>query len=216
MISQRHHLIYLKPGADFFLVSVHEDKKIMEKQVSIWVERGLPCIYAKQLPHERLTNLGLSLWYANKKHRVNLRIEPSAIQKQEPPPQLSDLHDFFLRYYGVDDLRRIIEVHQISDIAIYGSFLFQYLSGYNFVTKSSDLDVLINYHGYSLAHLRGFMEALAQKFKRSIDGEIRFQGIGDISIKELLNISTPKILCKSKDNVSLLLKKELYEYYPLL
>lgn len=216
MIPQRHHLIYLKPRADFFLVSLHEDKKIIEEQVAAWLAKGFPCIYAKQMPDEKSVNLGLPLWYAHKKHRVGLRVLPSEIYSQKPPPQLIEMQDFFLRCYGIDDLDRMIEVHQIDNISVYGSFLSQYLSGYDFVTKSSDLDLLINYHEYSLAHLQALINTLTQKFKRIIDGEVRFQGLGDISLKELLNLSTKKILCKSQDHVLLLSRAELYEHYPLL
>ncbi|KTD09023.1 nucleotidyltransferase [Legionella gratiana] len=216
MTPQRHHLIYLKPDADFSLVACHGDKKIIEEQVSSWLTRGFPCIYAKQLPDAETVNLGLSLWYASKKHRVGLRVVPSVIQKQEPLPQLIEMQDFFLRYYGLDDLSRFIEFYEMSDVAVYGSFLFQYLSGYDFVTESSDLDLLLNYDEYSLAHLQGFIDTLTQQFKRTIDGEVRFQTLGDISIKELLNTSTKKLLCKSKNNVILLSRTELYEHYPLL
>lgn len=216
MMLQRHHLIYLDPCADFFLVSYHEDKQLIKEQVSVWLAKGLPCIYAKQVPDDEFLNLGLPLWYANKKHRVALRVASSAVQKQNPPPQLLEMQDFFLRYYGIDDLNRAIGLHGISDVAVYGSFLSQYLSGYDFVTKSSDLDLLINYHEYSLNHLQDLVDTLTQQFKRIIDGEIRFPGLGDIPIKELLNTSTKKVLCKSKDNVSLLSRTELYEHYPLL
>ncbi|WP_174714464.1 malonate decarboxylase holo-[acyl-carrier-protein] synthase [Legionella sainthelensi] len=216
MILQRHHLIYLEPGTDFFLVSCHEKKGLIKEQVSNWLALGLPCIYAKQLPDDEFINLGLPLWYANKRHRVGLRVIPSAVQKTNSPPQLLEMQDFFLRYYGIEDLNRVIGSHRISDVAVYGSFLSQYLSGYDFVTESSDLDLLINYHEFSLNHLQDFVDDLTQKFKRIIDGEIRFQGLGDISIKELLNTTTKKVLCKTKDKVILLSRTELYEHYSLL
>lgn len=216
MMLQRHHLIYLDPGTDFFLVSCHEEKQLIKEQVSAWLAKGLPCIYAKQLSDNEFINLGLSLWYANKKHRVGLRVSPSAVQRKNPPPQLLEMQDFFLRYYGIEDLNRVIGLYGVSDVAVYGSFLFQYLSGYDFVTGNSDLDLLINYHEYSLNHLQELVDALTQKFKRIIDGEIRFQGLGDISIKELLNTSTKNVLCKTKNKVILLSRTELYEHYSLL
>ncbi|QEY52377.1 malonate decarboxylase holo-[acyl-carrier-protein] synthase [Legionella longbeachae] len=213
---QRHHLIYLQPGTEFFLVSSHEENRLIKEHASAWFAKGLPCIYAKQLPNDKFINLGLSLWYANKKHRVGVRVNPSAVQKNNPPPQLLAMQDFFFRYYAIDNLNSVIELYGITDVAVYGSFLSQYLSGYDFVTENSDLDLLINYHEYSLNHLQDFVDALTQKFKRVIDGEIRFQGLGDISIKELLNTSTKKLLCKSKDKVVLLSRTELYEHYFLL
>lgn len=118
--------------------------------------------------------------------------------------------------YGINGLNRIIELYPISDIAVYGSFLFHYLSGYSFVDHDSDLDLLINYCGHSLADLYESVSVLTKKFNRTIDGEVRFPDFGDIPIKELLDLSAKKLLCKSKDKVTLLSRTELYEYYPLL
>ncbi len=215
-MSQRHHLIYLQPDADFTVVSFHEDKKRTEEEVTLWLAKGLPCIYAKQSVDQETMNLGVTLLSANKKHRVGLRVAPSWVQKQKPPPQLIEMQDFFARDYGINELNSILELYSISDVAVYGSFLFHYLSGYSFVNSASDLDLLIKYQKYSLADLQGSISALTKKFKRTIDGEIRFPGFGDIPIKELLDLSAKKLLCKSKDRVTLLSRTELYEYYPLL
>ncbi|MGL5741443.1 MAG: phosphoribosyl-dephospho-CoA transferase MdcG domain-containing protein [Legionella sp.] len=104
----------------------------------------------------------------------------------------------------------------ISDIAVYGSFLFHYLSGDSFVNETSDLDLLIHYQGYSLKDLGQLVSAFTKQFNRTIDGEVRFHLFGYIPIKELLNCSARKLLCKSKDCVALLSRTELYEHYPLL
>ncbi|WP_454781970.1 malonate decarboxylase holo-[acyl-carrier-protein] synthase [Legionella sp. WA2022007384] len=216
MSPQRHHLIYLHPNADFAIASSHEEKQMIEEEVRIWLAKGFPCIYAKQIAPQETISLGLTLLLANKKHRVGLRVAPSLVQKQKPLPQLNEMYDFFFRHYGVKALNRILEMYLISDIAVYGSFLFHYLSGHSFVSPDSDLDVLLNYQGYSLVTLCEFVEALTKKLNRQIDGEVRFPGFGDIPLKELLNVSAKKLLCKSQDRVTLLSRIELYEHYPLL
>lgn len=216
MTLQRHHLIYLQPDADFAVASIHEDKKMIEEQVSLWLEKGFPCIYAKQLVHQETINLGLTLLYAKKKHRVGLQVAPSFVQKQKPLPQLLEMRDFFSFYYGIKKVDTLIKLLPISDIAVYGSFLFHYVSGYSFVVRASDLDLLILYQDYSLVDLRESIAALSKKFNRIIDGEVRFPYLGDIPIKELLHLSAKKLLCKSKDKVTLLSRAELYEHYPLL
>lgn len=216
MSPQRHHLIYLQPHADFAVASVHENKTMIEEQVTLWLAKGLPCIYAKQLASRETISLGLTLLFANKKHRVGLRVAPSLVQKQKSLPQLIEMHDFFSRYYGIKELNCILELYSISDIAVYGSFLFHYLSGNSFVDSDSDLDLLFNYQGFSLVGLGELVGALTKKFNRTIDGEVRFPGFGDIPIKELLNLSAKKLLCKSQDKVTLLSRIELYEHYPLL
>ena len=216
MSPQRHHLIYLHPNADFAIVSFHEEKQMIAEQVRLWLAKGLPCIYAKQLVPQETISLGLTLLLANKKYRVALRVAPSLVQKQKPLPQLIEMHDFFSRYYGIKALNRVLELNLISDIAVYGSFLFHYLSGDSFVAPDSDLDLLFKYQGYSLIDLRELVGTLTKKFNRTIDGEVRFPGFGDIPIKELLSLSAKKLLCKRHDMVTLLSRIELYEHYPLL
>ncbi|KTD74263.1 phosphoribosyl-dephospho-CoA transferase MdcG domain-containing protein [Legionella tucsonensis] len=215
MTLQRHHLIYLQPDADFAVASIHEDKKMIEEQVYLWLEKDLPCIYAKQLAQETIT-LGLTLLHAKKKHRIGLQVAPSFVQKQKPLPQLLEMRDFFSSCYGIKKVDTLIKLLPISDIAVYGSFLFHYVSGYSFVDRASDLDLLILYQDYSLVDLRESIAALSKKFNRIIDGEVRFPYLGDIPIKELLHLSAKKLLCKSKDKVTLLSRAELYEHYPLL
>ncbi|CAM3057862.1 nucleotidyltransferase [Legionella steigerwaltii] len=226
MNPQRHHLIYLQPQADFVITSCHDDLEMIAQEAALWLARGLPFIYAKQFARnstaeadcvERdLINLGVTLLHGNKKHRVGVQVAPSFVQKQQPPPQLIAMQDFFSSYYKIKDLKRITDTCSISDIAVYGSFLFHYLSGSAFVNDTSDLDLLINYQGYSWTDLHETISALTKKFNRTIDGEVRFPNFGDIPIKELLDLSAKKLLCKSKDKVTLLSRTELYEHYPLL
>ncbi|KTD71041.1 nucleotidyltransferase [Legionella steelei] len=221
MNSQRHHLIYLKPYADFVITSCHEDQKMIAGEVALWLTRGLPCIYAKQVcsatSFERgLINLGVTLFHENKKHRVGMQVAPSFVQKQQPLPQLLEMQNFFSSYYGIEDLTSITATYPISDIAVYGSFLFQYLSGAPFVNDASDLDLLIHYQEYAWTDLHETISALTKKFNRTIDGEVRFHNFGDIPIKELLDLSAKKLLCKRKDSITLLSRAELYEHYPLL
>ncbi|WP_454784350.1 phosphoribosyl-dephospho-CoA transferase MdcG domain-containing protein [Legionella sp. WA2024007413] len=216
MNPKRHHLIYLQPNADFTIASFHEEKQMIEEQVRLWLVKGLPCIYTRQLVPQETVSLGVTLLLANKKHRVGLRVNPSFVRQQSPLPQLIKMDNFFCRYYGITELYRILELYLISDIAVYGSFLFQYLTEDSFVSPDSDLDILLNYQGYSLVALRELIDALTHKFNRVIDGEVRFPGFGDIPIRELLNLSAKKMLCKSLHRVRLLSRIELYEYYPML
>jgi phosphoribosyl-dephospho-CoA transferase len=217
MTAERHHLIYLNPQAELSIASMHANKKVIEQQVKAWLVKGLPCIYTKQLTPSvpAHVHLGLPLLYDNKKHRVSLRVMLSAVQKHQQLPQLMEMQDFFAHYYRIE-LSNIVLLESISDLAVYGSFLFHYLSGQNYVNEVSDLDLLFNYQGYSLAFLDELTQVLTKEFKRTIDGEIRFPLFGDIPLKELLNLSAKKLLCKRKDHVTLVPRTELYEHYPLL
>lgn len=217
MIAERHHLIYLNRQAEFSIASMHADKKAIEQQIKAWLAKGLPCIYARQLTQSlpAHVNLGLPLLYDNIKHRVSLRVMPSSVQKQQLLPQLMEMPNFFAHNFRIE-LAKIAVLEHISDIAVYGSFLFHYLSGQNYVNEVSDLDLLFNYQGYSLAFLDELIKVLTKEFKRTIDGEVRFPLLGDVPLKELLDLSAKKLLCKRRDNVVLVSRTDLYEHYPLL
>lgn len=216
MNAQRHDLIYLERHVPFSISSLHADKPVIEHQVGAWLAQGLPCIYAKQVGDEDTVNLGLPLFFAEKKHRVALCVKPSAVVKQQPLPRLIAMQDYFRDYYGVNDIKALLNRISAADIAVYGSFLVHYLSGQPCVNEASDLDLLINYQGWSLATLHELVSALGQKLQRTIDGEIRFLQVGDIAIKELLNLSAATLLCKNRERVALISRMELYAHYPLL
>ncbi|EHL32245.1 malonate decarboxylase holo-[acyl-carrier-protein] synthase [Legionella drancourtii] len=216
MSAQRHDLIYLEHQVPFSISTLHADKHMIEQQVVAWLAQGLPCIYAKQARDDATLNLGLPLFFAEKKHRVGLRVKPSAVVKQQSLPQLIEMQDYFRRCHGLSDILATLNSISGSDIAVYGSFLFHYLSGQPSVNQASDLDLLINYQGWSLATLHELISVLSRKLQRTIDGEIRFQQVGDIPIKELLNLSATEFLCKNHDGVALIPRMKLYEHYPLL
>lgn len=216
MTAKRHDLMYLDSQAPFTISTLHADQELIQQQVKVWLGQGLPCIYAKQNGDDDRVNLGLPLFFAGKKHRIGLSVIKSAILRQKPLPQLIEMDDFLQCYYGLDDLRVFVSILPGSVIAVYGSFLFHYLSGQSGINDMSDFDVLIHYHEWSLSTLAAFVNALSSKLQRCIDGEIRFKNVGDIPLKELLDLSANRLLCKNSDGVALISRTELYERYPLL
>lgn len=216
MSPQRHHLIYLKPHADLFIASIHPDKYTIEHEVVAWIAKGLPCIYARQSANKERVNLGIPLLMGHTRYRIALQVSPAAVRELKPLPQLAVMRHFFQHYHGIEELDVLLASHQVSHIAVYGSFLFHYLSGQSYVNDTSDLDLLITYQDYSLAQLHDLRGQLTQKFKRSIDGEVRFQRFGDVPINELLDTSAKKLLCKGKEQSVLLSRAELNEHYPML
>lgn len=211
MILRRHDLMFIDSQACFTIQSIHYDNDAIQKHVTEWLKKGFPCIYARQFSDEVL-NLGLPLLFDDKKHRVNLSVDKAAVLRQMPLPKLFEMYAFFHDCYGIKELMELPD-----NIAVYGSFLSHYLSGQEFVNETSDLDLLIDYSpDYSLDALHELIYLLNTKFNRVIDGEIRFNNLGDISIKELLNLSAKTLLCKTRNKVELLSRAELYARYPLL
>lgn len=210
MIPQRHDLVFIAPSTRFSIHSLHHDSNTIQKEVVAWLKKGFPCIYTRQSSDDAIS-LGVSLFFNNKKYRVGLSVDKSAVLRRRPLPTLVEMQEFFFHYYGIEGLDTLS-----TGVAVYGSFLFQYLSKDLFVNKASDLDVLIPYSNFSLMILDKLISNLSKKFNRTIDGEIRFATLGDISINELLNVSAETILCKTRNNVEMISRAKLHEIYPLL
>ncbi|CEG55616.1 malonate decarboxylase holo-[acyl-carrier-protein] synthase [Legionella fallonii] len=219
MMEQRHQLVFPERHAQFTIHSRHENKDELMHHIRDWFNQGLPCIYARQLDDEgSQVNLGLPVLLANKKYRVGLLLSKHLVHRAEELPKLADMTVFFAKKLGqqAETLFSPQELVDFKSIFVFGSFLFESLTGQCFVTEHSDLDVLIDYDGYSLVVLRQLLNQLKTKFKRTIDGEIRFHGVGDVAINELLYASSPQLLFKDSRNAGLISRHELYAQYPHL
>lgn len=216
-MTTRHQLIYLHEKADFSIQTCFKQNDFIHEAVRSWIACGFPCIYARQNADRKdSVNLGLTLLFENRKQRIGIEVKKTAILKQTALPQLLEMQAFFLRYYGVADISFLSKQYPRVTISVYGSFLLHYLTGLPFVDEYSDLDLLIDYPQCSLRELEELVYKLNEKFGRVIDGEIRFKDLGDVGIKELINGSTVKVLCKSHDEVALIERAALYEQYPRL
>lgn len=224
MILQRHQLVFIEESANFSIQSCHQDLKLAASLVTSWLKRGLPLVYVRQESLKNTIRLGLPLLWEKQKYHIALQVDKSHIREYQNLPQLTQLQDFFLQSYGIENLHLMLEplanrypeFSEFNGLFIYGSFLFHYLSGEPFVNNDSDLDILIHYPQCSINALEELLSILTKKFRRDIDGEVRFDGLGDIAIKELLDTSALKLLCKKQDSVLLITRRELYEHQPTL
>lgn len=173
--------------------------------VSDWLQRGLPCIFARQQSqHPAQVRVGLPLKMGTTLLRVGMEINAEDIARESPLPQLNQV----IALPEHPPLGKSIHV--------YGSFLWQYLAKELHVRADSDLDVLIYYQDQSLMHLCQQIDYLTQKTKRTIDGELRFNGVGDIGIGELINPHHRTLLVKTTTSIHLLAREALYEHHPTL
>lgn len=118
----------------------------------------------------------------------------------------------FSDYFSTD----LNQIPFVDHIQIYGSYLLQYICQLPYVSNKSDLDILIHYPGVSLNALSNLLCCLEEVLKLKIDGEVRFEQLGDISINELLNESTFSCIVKNTHQVNLFKRQEIYECYPQL
>ena len=99
---------------------------------------------------------------------------------------------------------------------VYGSFAWEYITQDPYITPDSDLDLFFVYEQYSLSHLSKTIQAIEEKKKRRIDGEIRFEPWGDCSILELLYTDAVQLLFKQEQGMHLITRQDLYDRFPTL
>ncbi|MBL7480864.1 malonate decarboxylase holo-[acyl-carrier-protein] synthase [Legionella bononiensis] len=218
-MNQRHQLIYVTPNASFKINSSHENNQEIIGSVASWLNKGLPCIYTRQLINDELeVHAGLSLLLGNKKYRASITLNKNDLITIHNLPTLSEMSDYWYKKLEQPSKNRYSQLDQsdLQSTSVYGSYLFEYLSNQPFVNKHSDLDLLIDYDNFSLPELNRKITHFAQIFGVHIDGEVRFHDIGDIAFNELMNSSANQFLFKNSKDIGLITRHELYEQYPSL
>lgn len=215
-MMERHHLIFPAPDVSFKIHSVHEDQQKILNYVSEWINKGLPCIYTRQLIKDALKlNAGLPVVIAGKKYRIAISLNHTEIKKQKELPKLIEMTPFLAQKLNGNSIT-FSEHDQLKfqSISVYGSFLFEYLSNQPFVNHHSDLDLLIPYEHESLSELNQKISRLKALFQIPIDGEIRFKNLGDIALKELTNPVASQFLFKNTNEIGLISRHDLYQQFP--
>ncbi len=205
-MPQRHQLIYLRPESISEIKFLLTTTTSQRDKVLNWFEQNLPAIYPRQTTAE--LQLALVILVNGRKQRVSLKVDQKHVLAETALPTLQQI--------AANHAFEVNNIQNLKSIRIYGSHLWQYLSDQPYVTAKSDLDLLIEYTDLSLLELKNLCEQLVLATKKKIDGEIRFPGLGEIAIGELLNPTPSEFLVKTVNDVSLYKRTELYASYPTL
>jgi len=146
MISQmvqRHNLAWLDPELDlaaYTPVSGHTPF------VREWVAQGRPFVVARQ-PRQAVTGvshvaLGLTLPKPATRQRISLSVPTETILRLSGPLELS--RSMAPAPHWQELICRIIDMCKTAEVTpcVYGSLLWQTVSSYDYITDTSDLDVL--------------------------------------------------------------------------
>jgi malonate decarboxylase holo-[acyl-carrier-protein] synthase len=97
------------------------------------------------------------------------------------------------------------------DIRVFGSWMWQTLTGGSYVNAASDLDVLVDVADAAGAgRAADFLQRKAEECPFKLDGELSFPGLGEIHWREYLN-DGPMILVKSMVAVRMIRREELWK-----
>jgi phosphoribosyl-dephospho-CoA transferase len=201
----RHDLIFVSPVAWRSLLKTRDD--LAEEPLAAgWVDRGWPLIARRFAPGEAGgLALGLPLPPFLGKRRLSVLMEPDDIISKAPPPQLSAAMGVAPETWR-HTLQRVVDLaagHGV-EARLFGSLAWRMLTGLDYLTAGSDLDVLLPLRrGSNLARLTADLAAIEAAAPMRLDGEmVRDDGAG-VNWREL-HSGAREVLVKTTHGIALL------------
>jgi phosphoribosyl-dephospho-CoA transferase len=202
---RRHDLIFVSPVAWRSLLQRHDDLA-GEPLVVEWVDRGWPLI-ARRAMHGEADGLPLGLPlppYAGKR-RLSVLIQPEDIVSTAPPLELgagiSVAPNRWQQTLG--EVLSLASRHGV-EARIFGSLAWSTLTGLNYLTDTSDLDLLLPIHcGSDLVRLTSDLAAIEATAPMRLDGELMRDDGAGVNWREL-HTGAGEVLVKTADGVALL------------
>jgi phosphoribosyl-dephospho-CoA transferase len=206
----RHELLLVAPS-DWARALPQNLDLAARSLLTFWSDRGWPVIVRRRTEKEQLNSVpvGVPLPPVAGKQRIALSIPQSAVVRRQWPPSLRTV-----RQIAEPSWRRTIDALVSLGVrlgiapAAFGSLLWQYRTGLQYLSHQSDLDVL--WHAHSDCDLAALLAAIAvieQNAPMRIDGEVVFADGGAVNWRELylaLNGSrSSEVLVKSIGGVAL-------------
>ncbi len=171
---KRHSLVWLDPDLD--LASCITDLSHVAATRG-WIANGLPLVVARQ-PQKldgSVTHVavGLTLPPPAIRQRVFLHVPIASILIQNDPLLLSQAYNSVERRCQ-ELIQHIITICEQTNVSpcVYGSALWQTISGNEYMTESSDLDVLFVCNETSNMHLLFDLLQACERSKPRLDGEL--------------------------------------------
>jgi phosphoribosyl-dephospho-CoA transferase len=202
---RRHDLIFVAPEAWRSLLRIRDDLAA-EPLVVGWVDRGWPLIARRAMPNEAdELALGLPLPPSLGKRRLSILMQPDDMISTTPPPRLSAAIGVAPETWK-RTLERVVNLaagHGV-EARVYGSLAWRTLTGLDYLTAGSDLDLLMPLpRGGDIARLTADLSAIEAAAPMRLDGEfVRDDGAG-VNWREL-HAGAREVLVKTTGGVALL------------
>lgn len=192
---QRHDLVWIHPQAAWTTLSPQG-----EPRLRAWVQARLPLVVARRNPaiDGAQLRLGVPLPLDEGRQRLSLRIEREAVIRHAPPLRLTEVIDALPAPWrpALQALQQRCAARDHSP-RVFGSHLWQALTGLEYLHAGSDLDLLWDVQGHDHAlqvcAVLGEWEAL---HGMRADGELRFGGGQAVNWREYAS-EAPQVLVKA-------------------
>ena len=202
---RRHDLIFVSPVAWHSLLKTRDDL-FEEPLVVDWAGRGWPLVARRAMPGDTVgVALGLPLPPFAGKRRLSFLMHPDDIVSTAPPLELSATINIAPEAWRhtLDQVADLASRHSV-EARVFGSLAWQTLTGLDYLTNTSDLDLLLpKPRGGDLARLTADLAAIEAAAPMRLDGElVRDDGAG-VNWRELYS-GACEVLVKTTGGVALL------------
>jgi phosphoribosyl-dephospho-CoA transferase len=207
----RHHLVWLE-ASSWSQRLLHDLPPGQLAAAQQWFERGHPAVARRRQPHEAAAGvtLGIPLPPGRGRARIALRMAPGAILSMAAPPPLHDVIPSAPLPWR-DPLTRLAAGAGALGVTlqVYGSLLWQHLTGEPHITAHSDIDLLLRAgHAQQLHAALMLLQTWQRDTGLRVDGELLLHDERAVAWRELLGTS-PKVMLKSATAVTLVARNEV-------
>ena len=191
----------------------------LHAQVAAWLAADRPLVVARQPCGASLSDhisVGLALPPAQGKRRIGLVVAVQDIVRHAPPLRLGDaiMHAPAASQPALAELEAVAIQNEL-ELRVFGSLAWQALSGHNYMTEKSDIDLL--WHPLSHMQLQQGI-ALLTRWELATglraDGEVLFGGSSAVSWREWATLKSGddrRVLVKRISSAELVDARELLE-----
>lgn len=171
---RRHDLATLTPDGWIRALAARRDLAD-QSLVATWADRGWPLVACRRLPSEVSgVPLGLPLPPSAGKQRLRFVLTDADIAATSRPPTLASLHQVAPRNWRptLDQIEDLAEHHAVT-LRVFGSLAWFAITGLDFLTRSSDLDLLIDVRsGSDIPSLVDDLARIEANAPMRLDGEL--------------------------------------------
>ncbi len=205
---RRHTLVWLSQAPE---AETEDDRA----RAAVWQEMRRPFVVTRR--RDDGNDIGLGFCTTDPAHpelrprRVAARTHPDRITERLRPPTLEEIAHCPAAATQAAAFTHLLTAagHASIDIRVYGSWMWQALTGERHVHEASDLDVVIDVADLDAAgRVAAFLAREEQDLAFRIDGELSFPGLGEVQWRELLQ-DKDEVLLKSVDTLKLVPRAQL-------
>ena len=180
-----------------------------------WQAAGRPFVVSRRRAEQDAVTLGFCVvderYPELRPRRVAARTDPHHVMDVARPPRLDEIARCpAARAYAASFARLEKAAERAGlDIRVYGSWMWQALTGERHVRETSDLDLVVDVaNGGAADRVAAFLEQEEAGLAFRLDGELSFAGLGEVHWREYRQ-GKAEVLLKSVDALRLMPRAEL-------